>query len=460
MQTDSPPQSKSPQSQSGISVDSATMEEIKYINWVNSREIEDVQISGIDSTLDDGIILLKILDSIHPDLVDWTKVDPKSTNKFKKVSNCNYFIAQLKNIGIPIISLCGRDIVDNKQTHLFSLLWLLMREEFIKINGIRSDAEIREWANQFVYQNVEKGELYPDEPDYEPLKILLYMSGEAEIFMNFEDGEEIDCPEFPQNFEKMDLGSPIEEHGRIMLKRIFAELRGKNIAIGNRNCIKSVESGLELGVKDESSQSDVDLVMMDSWDPANMHHKAVAGVGGGVLVSPVVDAAEFKSIGRVGLGCRAKKINRPLGFDCNEICHQAEDIFIMQNLLMQRLKKPGQVKPETPDFLGTNKRRPSEISFGLELEVRRQLPHFTKNEDRLKFIDGQKAQVSLEMKNSLPIDGKLFSGVQKSCNNDNSSETSFKELKNSQIQIQKSFSRYAQQSHISMNRDPMEDTVF
>jgi hypothetical protein len=124
------------------------------------------------------------------------------------------------------------------------------------------------------------------------------------------------------------------------------------------------------------------------------------------------------------------------------------------------LKKPGQVKPETPDFLGTNKRRPSEISFGLELEVRRQLPNFTKNEDRLRLIDGQKAQVSLEMKNSLPIDGKLFSGAQKSCNNDNSSETCFKELKNSQIQIQKSFSRYAQQSHISMNRDPMEDTVF
>ena len=437
------------------------MEEIKYINWVNSRDIEGVQISGIDSTLDDGITLLKILDSIHPDLVDWSKVDPKSTNKFKKVSNCNYFIAQLKHIGIPIVSLCGRDIVDTKQNHLFSLLWLLMREEFIKINGIRSDAEIREWANQFVYQNVEKGELYPDEPDYEPLKILLYMSGEAEIFMNFEDGEEIDCPEFPQNFEGMDLGPPIKEDPQNLLKRIFDELRGKKIDVGtNRSWSKNVESELGQGVRDQSSCSEVDLVMMDLWDKANTASKTVAGVDGGVLVSPVVESGGLRSIGKVGLGCRAKKISRKLGFECNEICHQVEDLFIMQNLLLERLKKPGQVKPETPDFLWTNKRRPSEISFGLEFEVRRQLPHFTKNDDRLKFKDRQQAVLSLEMKNSLPIHGKLCSGVQQAPKNDNSSETSFKKLKNSQIQIQKSFSRYAQQSHISMNRDPMEDTVF
>lgn len=77
-----------------------------------------------------------------------------------------------------------------------------MKEEFIIAHGVTTDDEINQWANQFVYNYGEDGadheiEILPDDPDYEPLAILLYFSGDAEIFMNFSDDEPIDCPYFP-----------------------------------------------------------------------------------------------------------------------------------------------------------------------------------------------------------------------------------------------------------------------
>ena len=157
-------------------------EEIKYINWINSRlspppkdninenynsNDSTIQVDHIGDNLTDGILLLKLLDTIFPEKIDWSKIDKKANNKFKQLQNCSYLISIMKDLAIPIASLGGRDIVDGQKDKLFAVLWLLMRAEFIKENGVRTDEEIRNWANQFIYNNA-NNKVEADEPDWQP----------------------------------------------------------------------------------------------------------------------------------------------------------------------------------------------------------------------------------------------------------------------------------------------------
>jgi hypothetical protein len=190
------------------------LEEIKYINWINAS-FPHFQIQEIGENLTDAITLLEILETIHPAIVDWSKIDRKANNKFKKIQNSNYLISALKDQGIPLVSIAGRDIVDCNQTKIFTVLWFLMREEFVKANGVSTDDAIRDWANQFVWggdgdgdgEGEGDGEVMADELDFEPLRVLLYFSGDAEIFMNFSDDEGINCPGFPVDFDGLKGGN-------------------------------------------------------------------------------------------------------------------------------------------------------------------------------------------------------------------------------------------------------------
>jgi hypothetical protein len=191
------------------------LEEIKYINWINAS-FPHFQIQEIGENLTDAITLLEILETIHPAIVDWSKIDRKANNKFKKIQNSNYLISALKDQGIPLVSIAGRDIVDCNQTKIFTVLWFLMREEFVKANGVSTDDAIRDWANQFVWggdgdagdgDGDGDGEVMADELDFEPLRVLLYFSEDAEIFMNFSDDEGINCPGFPVDFDGIKGGN-------------------------------------------------------------------------------------------------------------------------------------------------------------------------------------------------------------------------------------------------------------
>jgi hypothetical protein len=77
------------------------LEEIKYINWINAS-FPSLAIQEIGQNLTDGLILLEILEKIHPATVDWSKIDRKANNKFKKIQNSNYLITALKDLGIDI----------------------------------------------------------------------------------------------------------------------------------------------------------------------------------------------------------------------------------------------------------------------------------------------------------------------------------------------------------------------
>ena len=207
------------------------LEEIKYINWINSLDISDVNLDSLSlDQFNDGIQLLKIFEAItnsdrekgEGNLVKWSKVEMKSNNKFKKQSNCNYFLKLIVDYGFQVTNINGRDIVgsDNitavkvgqdDKMYIFSILWLLMKENFIQKNGVTSDYEVNLWANQFIYGNDGKEEecIANDEPDYEPPSLVQYMSGESEVFMNFTDDSQQECPFVPKDFDILNLNSEI-----------------------------------------------------------------------------------------------------------------------------------------------------------------------------------------------------------------------------------------------------------
>ena len=55
--------------------------------WCNSLGIEGLYINNLYEEFKDGLALLKILDKVQPNSVDWKKVEKNPNNKIKKLSN-------------------------------------------------------------------------------------------------------------------------------------------------------------------------------------------------------------------------------------------------------------------------------------------------------------------------------------------------------------------------------------
>lgn len=176
----------------------------RYINWLNSEHVDqkEIEIDSLEKCLDDGIILLKIIESISPGIVDWSKVNNPAVNKFKKLGNCNYVLTLCKELKLPITGVGGRDIVDGNITLLYGVIWLIMRESFIAKHGPKTDEEVVKWANQFL--DIGDDEVEKDDLDEFPYIVVLYRGDEGEVFMG-DDVEIYDCPFMPENFNRMVL---------------------------------------------------------------------------------------------------------------------------------------------------------------------------------------------------------------------------------------------------------------
>jgi len=56
--------------------------------WINSLNIDGVFVNNLYEEARDGLVLLKVIDKLEPNTVDWKKVDKNPDNKFKKGINC------------------------------------------------------------------------------------------------------------------------------------------------------------------------------------------------------------------------------------------------------------------------------------------------------------------------------------------------------------------------------------
>jgi hypothetical protein len=132
-------------------------EERAFRMWMNTLGIPDFYINGLFEDCRDGLALLKVEDFVEPGIVDWSKVEMKPNNKFKKLTNCNVAVDTGKKMHFSLVGIGGNDIHDGNKKLVLALVWQLMRYHTIKflskltVDGAQvNDEQIIEWANKKV----------------------------------------------------------------------------------------------------------------------------------------------------------------------------------------------------------------------------------------------------------------------------------------------------------------------
>ena len=78
--------------------------------------------------LKDGRILLKVIEKLRPDTVDWNKYSNKLHSRIHIIQNCNYAVEICKDkLNLKIIGIGGMDIVDAKVQLTLGVVWQLCK---------------------------------------------------------------------------------------------------------------------------------------------------------------------------------------------------------------------------------------------------------------------------------------------------------------------------------------------
>jgi len=137
-----------------------TREARAFCLWINSLGI-DPFVNNLFSDLRDGLVILRVMDKVHPGSVDWTKVNTKEPiNKFKKIENCKYAVdlGKADPFKFSLVGIGGKDLFDGNKTLTLAIVWQLMRAHVVSIlkglsakqGGQVTDQDIIRWANDTV----------------------------------------------------------------------------------------------------------------------------------------------------------------------------------------------------------------------------------------------------------------------------------------------------------------------
>ncbi|KAH9582539.1 phospholipid scramblase 1 [Schistosoma haematobium] len=123
-----------------------TREEKTYRNWINSLGFPN-NVNYLFYDLVDGLILLRLFDSIQPHSVNWTEVhepicDTPAKANFQCLENCNYVIKLGRQFGFSLVGVGGADLHDGKRIMTLALLWQLMRAYTLSLLTQLTEAEI------------------------------------------------------------------------------------------------------------------------------------------------------------------------------------------------------------------------------------------------------------------------------------------------------------------------------
>lgn len=135
---------------------SETMKELKRLK--RAKEFQEVK-----DSFKDGLLLLRALEEIEPNIIDWQKVNSKCSNKFKCIENCNVFIAASKSAGFKLANIGGMDIVNENRKLVSAVIWQMIRRMLGNMFdggeniGYGATSEMIEWANNMVaYRHEQK----------------------------------------------------------------------------------------------------------------------------------------------------------------------------------------------------------------------------------------------------------------------------------------------------------------
>jgi plastin-1 len=116
--------------------------------WMNSLNINDLYITDLYDDVSDGLALLRIIDKLKPETVNWKKVEMKPKNIFAKGSNCNLVVEYLKVLNINMAGLQGSQIKDKSKKHIAALVWQLVKYHYLHLIGDKTEDFLIEWANK------------------------------------------------------------------------------------------------------------------------------------------------------------------------------------------------------------------------------------------------------------------------------------------------------------------------
>uniref|UniRef100_A0A7S3FXQ5 Calponin-homology (CH) domain-containing protein n=1 Tax=Strombidium rassoulzadegani TaxID=1082188 RepID=A0A7S3FXQ5_9SPIT len=125
-------------------------EERAFRLWINSLGIEDVYVNDLCEEVKDGVLLNKVLNKIDESVVEWKKVDPKPKNDFGKNINNNTMIEACKKLKIKLIGVGGVDITKGEKKHVLTVVWQLVKLNYLRLIGNKSEDDLVKWANDTV----------------------------------------------------------------------------------------------------------------------------------------------------------------------------------------------------------------------------------------------------------------------------------------------------------------------
>ena len=142
-----------------VESEEADRESRAFSFWINNIAAAGVgshscQVKNLFHDLRDGIVLLRVIDTIREGSVNFRTVyfPPPRLSKFKMIENTNYVVRLVKEMGLVVVGIQGCDIVEGNVKLTLALVWQLMREHIVQTlckGGVErlSDSDLLAWAN-------------------------------------------------------------------------------------------------------------------------------------------------------------------------------------------------------------------------------------------------------------------------------------------------------------------------
>lgn len=123
-----------------------------FKNWINSQGIEDVYVNYLIDDLRNGRILLKVIDRLRPNSVDWKNhYSDKLHSRIHIIQNCkNAVEISQKNMDVKLVGIGGIDIVDGNVNLTLGLVWQLCKVYWEERVGKIDEKALLAWGNERV----------------------------------------------------------------------------------------------------------------------------------------------------------------------------------------------------------------------------------------------------------------------------------------------------------------------
>lgn len=125
-------------------------EERSFRMWINSLGIEDLFVDNLYEEARDGVLLLKVIHRINPNVVEWNRVEKNANNHFKKGINCQVAFDACGKLKISLVGIGASDIQDGNKKLILAIVWQLVRLHYMQIIGSKTDKDLLVWCNQRV----------------------------------------------------------------------------------------------------------------------------------------------------------------------------------------------------------------------------------------------------------------------------------------------------------------------